>query len=96
MHVRLKEFNYCKLPITSYLVAVVPPDNLVLRVIKPKQFSTPGTRYGIENEMVALECVFLINTNYSFLGASPGGVVYDPSDTHKPFGDKVPIFIEFK
>ena len=32
-----------------------PPDNLVLRIIQPKKFSTPATRYGIENEQVALE-----------------------------------------
>ena len=79
------------------------PNNLVLQVIQPKQFSTPATRYGIENEKVALEqyvshqrknghpdlfvseCGFLINTNYSVLGASPHGAVYDPSDIHKPF-----------
>lgn len=32
-----------------------PPDNLVLRIIQPKKFSTPATRYGIENERAALE-----------------------------------------
>ena len=32
-----------------------PPDNLVLRIIQPKKCSTPATRYGIENEQVALE-----------------------------------------
>ena len=32
-----------------------PPDSLVVRIIQPKKFSTPATRYGIENEEVALQ-----------------------------------------
>lgn len=35
--------------------ADTPPDNLVLRIIQPKSFSTPATRHGIENEPVAIE-----------------------------------------
>ena len=31
-------------------------------------------------------CVFLLNEKYSFLGASPDGVVYDPSNAEQPFG----------
>ena len=34
---------------------------------------------------------FIINPEYSFLGASPDGCVYDPSDTQHPFG-----FLEVK
>ena len=36
-------------------------------------------------------CGFLINENYLFLGATPDGVVYDPSNTEQPFG-----YIEIK
>ena len=35
--------------------ADTPPDNLVLRIIQPKQFSSAATRYGIENEPVAVK-----------------------------------------
>ena len=31
-----------------------PPDSLVLRIMQPKQFSSPATHYGIEMESVAL------------------------------------------
>ena len=31
-----------------------PPDSLVLRIMQPKQFSSPATKYGIEMESVAL------------------------------------------
>ena len=31
------------------------PDNLVLRIIQPKQYSSAATRYGIENEPVAVK-----------------------------------------
>ena len=34
---------------------------------------------------------FIINTAYSFLGASPDGVVYDPSNVLQPYG-----FLEIK
>ena len=86
-----------------------PPDNLVLRIIQPKQFSTPATRYGVENEQVALEkyvtyqrnsghpdiavspAGFYISPEYPYLGASPDGAVYDPSNMQQPFG-----FLEIK
>ena len=86
-----------------------PPDSLVLRIIQPKNFSTPATQYGIENEQVALKeyvayqqahghpdltvspSGFLVSATHPFLGASPDGAVYDPSDAHQPFG-----FIEIK
>ena len=32
-----------------------PPDNLVLQIIQPKQFSTPALQYGIDNEKLALQ-----------------------------------------
>jgi len=34
---------------------------------------------------------FIINATYSFLGTSPDGCVYDPSDKQQPFG-----FLEVK
>ena len=82
------------------------PDSLVLRIIQPKNFSTPATQYCIENEQIALKeyeqthghpqlsvspSGFLINTTYPFLGASPDGGVYDPSNTQQSFG-----FLEIK
>ena len=35
--------------------ADTPPDNLVLRIIQPKNFSTPAIQYGNENKQVALK-----------------------------------------
>ena len=85
------------------------PDSLVLRILQPKKFSTPATRYGIENEQAALERYitfqrtnghpditvspsgFHINSECPYLGASPDGSVYDPSNTQQPFG-----FLEIK
>ena len=32
-----------------------PPDSLVLRLIQPNNISTAATRYGIENEQLALK-----------------------------------------
>jgi hypothetical protein len=89
--------------------ADTPPDNLVLRIIQPRSFSTPATKYGIENEQVALKkyiaCQkaeghpdivvspsgFHICAEHPFLGASPDGSVYDPSNIQQPFG-----FLEIK
>ena len=85
------------------------PDNLVMEILQPKQFSTVATRYGINNESIAIQeyvsfqnthghpdltvsaSGFIIDTNHPFLGASPDGTVYDPSDIQEPFG-----FVEIK
>ena len=32
-----------------------PPDKLVLRILKPTDFTTPAMRYGIDNEKLAIE-----------------------------------------
>ena len=32
-----------------------PPDNLVLRILQPKSFSTGATKYGMENEQMAIK-----------------------------------------
>ncbi len=32
-----------------------PPDNLVLRIIQPRTFSTPATAYGLTNEKIAIQ-----------------------------------------
>jgi hypothetical protein len=52
------------------------PDNLVLRIIEPKTFSTPATRYGIENEQVALEkyTTYQRNNGHPHITVSPSGV----------------------
>ena len=86
-----------------------PPDCLVLRVIQPKNFSTPATRYGRECEELAVKeyvsyqrshghsdimvtaSGVIINPDYFFLGASPDGAVYDPSNPEQPYG-----FLEVK
>ena len=86
-----------------------PPDKLVLRILKPTDFTTPAIRYGIDNEKVAIEQYtqyqqanghsellvtesgFIINPSFPFLGASPDGAVYDPSNQDHPFG-----FVEVK
>ena len=76
----------------------IPPDN---RIIQPKKFSTPAVRYAIEHEPAVLEKYttyqhahghpditsgFHINPEYPYLGASPDGSVYDPSNLQQPFG----------
>ena len=81
-----------------------PPDSLVLRLLQPKRFSTPATRYGIDMEPIAIaeylkyqhthghtaltvsSSGFLVCSSHPFLGASPDGVVYDPSNNLEPFG----------
>ena len=86
-----------------------PPDSLVLRILQPKQFSTPATSWGITHEPLAITKYteyqheqghdglivapsgFLISKTYPFLGASPDGSVYDPSNRSHPFG-----FLEVK
>lgn len=86
-----------------------PPDSLVLRIIQPRNFSTAATKYGVENEQVAIQeytkyqhshghpnlfvspSGFHIDPDYPYLGASPDGSVYDPSDSQQPFG-----FLEVK
>jgi len=86
-----------------------PPDKLVLRILKPTDFTSVAMRYGIDNEDLALakyaehqkarrhqeflvtKSGFLINPSWPFLGASPDGAVYDPSDHDHPYG-----FLEIK
>ena len=86
-----------------------PPDNLVLSIIQPRNFSSAATQYGIENEpnatreFVAYQqshghpllsvsaCGFLISYKHPYLGTSPDGAVYDPSNSQHPFG-----FVEVK
>ena len=36
--------------------------------------------------LVVCSCGFHINTDFPFLGATPDGSVYDPSEPEKPFG----------
>ena len=55
-------FSMRKYRITASLFGAVlmrrpetPPDNLVLQIIQPKQFSTPALQYGIDNEKLALQ-----------------------------------------
>ncbi len=85
--------------------STTPPDNLVLRIIQPRTFSTPATAYGLTNEKIAIQEYIsyqnqkcnqylmgvIINPNYCFLGASPDGAVYNPSNTLEPYG-----FLEVK
>ena len=33
-----------------------PPNNLVLRIIQPKGFSSEATKHGIDSESVAIKC----------------------------------------
>ena len=86
-----------------------PPDSLVLRILQPRQFSTPATSWGITHEPLAIAKYtkyqhdhghdslvvtpsgFLISRTHPFLGASPDGLVYDPSNRRHPFG-----FLEVK
>ena len=54
--------------------ADTPPDNLVLRIIQPKSFSTPATKYGIENELVAIEkYIFYQQSKHPEIAVSPTG-----------------------
>lgn len=86
-----------------------PPDSLVLRIIQPKNISTPAIAYGVEREKSAVEeyvtyrykqgvkdivvtpSGVIINPSWCFLGASPDGAVYDPSNLQQPYG-----FLEVK
>ena len=103
----------CRYRITSSLFGIAlahrdttPPDNLVLRLLQPKNFSSQATQHGIEMEPLAISkyreyhghpdltvCAsgFIVNTAHPFLGASPDGAVYDPSSTLQPYG-----FLEIK
>ena len=77
------------------------PDNLVLQIIDPQSFTSKATqhnkdlavqKYNLhqkENgypDLLVSPSRFIINPAYSFLGASPDGCVYDPSNTQHPFG----------
>ena len=85
-----------------------PPDNLVLKILQQKQFSSPAVQWGKENEsaacreyvtfqhmnghpdLVFTQSGFFISEEYPFLGATPDGLIYDPSSS-QPFG-----FLEIK
>ena len=76
-----------------------PPDKLVVWILKPTDFTTPEaieqyTKYQQANGHPALlvtKSGFLVNPSVPFLGASPDGAVYDPSNSDQPFG-----FLEVK
>ena len=85
---------------------MTPPDALVLSILQPCSFSTAATNWGIHNEPVATQaylsyqcqdnliigpCGFLVSETHPFLGATPDGTVYDPSNLEQPFG-----FLEVK
>ena len=109
-------FSVRRFRLTSSLFGAVlqrredtPPDNLVLRILQEKQFSSPATEWGRQKESIACQeyvahqhthghrellvtpSGFLISETQPFLGASPDGAVYDPSDSCQPFG-----FLEIK
>ena len=75
-----------------------PPDKLVLRLLYPRDISTPAIEWGIEHEKVALDAEnltvcpygFLVCQNHPFLGCSPDGGVYDPISYTMP-RDQVPL-----
>ena len=46
------------------------------------------------SELLVTESGFVINPSLSFLGASPDGAVYDPSNEDHPFGNKMSKFCE--
>ena len=104
-------FKVCRYCLTSSLFNHVlrrrsdtPPDSLVLRILQPKQFSTPATSWGITHEplatteyteyqheqghddLVVAPRGFLISKTRPFLGASPDGSVYKPSNRSYVFG----------
>ena len=85
--------------------ADTPPDSLVLRIIQPKTLSTPGVenekhavneykkyQQSLKNkDLIVTPSGIIINPEYNFLGTSPDGAVYDPSNSQEPFG-----FLEVK
>ena len=86
-----------------------PPHWIVLSILKPRTFTSPATKWGVQNEAKAIEaykkhqheqektelivgpCGFLVCEHYQFLGATPDGTVYDPTNVQQPFG-----FLEIK
>lgn len=82
-----------------------PPDNLVLKILQPKQFTSPATEWGKTHESIAITnqhshghlsltvtpVGFHISLTHPYLGALPDGAVYDPSTASEPFG-----FVEVK
>lgn len=82
-----------------------PPDNLVLRILQEKHFSSPATEWGSQKDqeyvayqhsnghrnLVVTPSGLLISEQHSVLGASPDGAVYNPSNSYQPFG-----FLEIK
>ena len=64
-----------------------PPDSLVLRLIQPKNFSTAATRYGIENEQLALKeyIAYQHSHGHPDLAVSPSGFLIN-KDYHPCLG----------
>lgn len=71
-----------------------PPDALVLCIIEPRQFVSPGTEYGKNSEPTALEehkatkmhtniticsAGFVIYKEKPYLGATPDAYIHDPN-----------------
>ena len=70
------------------------PDKLVLRVLLKPVATEQYTQYQQANghpELLVIKSGFIINPSFPFLGASPDGAVYDPSNQDQPFG-----FVEVK
>ena len=56
-------FAACRFLLTASMFGSVvtrkpdtPPDNLALRIIQPKSFSSEATKHGIDSESVAIKC----------------------------------------
>ena len=56
-------FAACRFQLTASMFGSVvtrkpdtPPNNLVLRIIQPKSFSSEATKHGIDSESVAIKC----------------------------------------
>ena len=58
-----------------------PPDSLVLRIIQPKNISTPAIAYGIDKEKSAIEeyITYWHNQGHKDLVVTPSGVIINPS-----------------
>ena len=61
--------------------ATTPPDSLVLHIIQSKSFSTAATRYGIENEQVALKEYLAYQQSHGHpeLAVSASGFLINPA-----------------
>ena len=57
------------------------PDSLVLRIIQPKNFSTPATSYGLEKESTAIKDYVSYQQCHGHVGlvVAASGVIINPS-----------------